>query len=233
MKFINKAVKVIKKPNLIIRHFKNRKKWHFDVNKSDSGLSKKVYKNYNQYIKHQISKLDRIGEKRMNEYDRNYRRHLKERLQALNILESGMAVLCLAARIGTEVKSFIDLGCFAVGIDLNPGKNNKYVVHGDFHKVQYANKSVNIVFCNSIDHSLNPDQLFKETRRVLKFDGYFIIEIGQGAGNEKALQKNFEAIDWEGNEVIIKKIKSHGFELIIDNKFNYPWSGVQFVFKKI
>ena len=49
-------------------------------------------------------------------------------------------VLCLAARIGTEVKAFLDLGCFAIGIDLNPGTDNRYVVHGDFHDLQFAPK---------------------------------------------------------------------------------------------
>lgn len=53
-------------------------------------------------------------------YDKTYRKHLRDRLQS-HINVKGTSVLCLAARVGTEVKAFLDLGCFAMGIDLNPG----------------------------------------------------------------------------------------------------------------
>ena len=47
---------------------------------------------------------------------------------------------------------FIDHGAFAVGIDLNPGRDNRWVVIGDFHALQYADASVDVVYTNSFDH---------------------------------------------------------------------------------
>ncbi|MCK5061005.1 class I SAM-dependent methyltransferase [Candidatus Parcubacteria bacterium] len=231
---IKKIISIIKNPVSIIGIIKNRKKWRFDVEKiEDVGLLRKKYKNYSQYVKHQASKLSRINSNTLNEYDIKYRKVLRERLKGIGLITSSMNVLCLAARIGTEVKSFIDLGCFAVGIDLNPGKSNKYVVHGDFHNIQYPNSCVDVVFNNSLDHSLEVDKLIRETKRVLKDKGLFILELCKGDSNPSGLKRNFEAIAWDDNKIIIEKIKNHGFELIINNEFNYPWSGVQFVFKKI
>lgn len=73
----------------------------------------------------------------LSRYDVDFRKILFDRLERLSLLRNGMTVLCLAARIGTEVKAFFDIGCFAVGIDLNPGENNRYVVYGDFHDIQF------------------------------------------------------------------------------------------------
>ena len=89
-------------------------------------------------------------------------------------------VLCLAARIGTEVKAFLDLGCRAIGIDLNPGKENPYVVQGDFHDLQYAPQSMDVVYTNSLDHAFDLERIAKEVLKVLKPDGLFLVEAVQG-----------------------------------------------------
>ena len=39
-----------------------------------------------------------------------------------------------------EVRAFLDHGAFAVGIDLNPGRDNRYVMVGDFHQLQFARR---------------------------------------------------------------------------------------------
>ena len=105
---------------------------------SNQAFKKRVYHNYKEYVLHKKSKLELID---LSDYDIRYRQVLRERVKKLNLLHQGMTVLCLAARIGTEVKSFLDLGYFAIGIDLNPGENNRYVVHGtsttyNFHLTQ-------------------------------------------------------------------------------------------------
>ena len=46
-------------------------------------------------------------------------------------------MLCLGARLGTEVRALHNLGYFAIGIDLNPGVDNPYVLMGDFHKLVF------------------------------------------------------------------------------------------------
>jgi len=85
-------------------------------------------------------------------------------------------MLCLAARIGTEVKSFLDLGAFAVGIDINPGKKNKYVLFGDFQDIQFAPKCADIIFTNSIDHVYDIEKFLSEIKRVLKMKVFLFVK---------------------------------------------------------
>jgi SAM-dependent methyltransferase len=139
-------------------------------------FQKRRYDSYDAYLEHQKAKLETHE---FGQYDQEFRRTLRERLTALAIEWQGRNVLCLAARIGTEVKAFLDLGAFAVGIDLNPGKENRYVVHGDFHELQYAPDSIDVVYTNSLDHVFDIDRLAKEVLRVLKPDGLFLVEAGR------------------------------------------------------
>src|SRR5690606_24973533 len=77
----------------------------------ESAYQRRVYTDYAAYLKHQAGKLPRLN---LAEYDRNYRTALRERLRELPRSWQGVRVLCLGARIGTEVKAFLDLGAFAI-----------------------------------------------------------------------------------------------------------------------
>src|SRR5215216_3610430 len=81
-------------------------------------------------------------------HDRRFYDALRERLETLPFPLLRRRVLCLGARQGTEVRAFIDRGGFAVGIDLNPGEKNRYVLIGDFQELQFATGSVDIVYTN-------------------------------------------------------------------------------------
>lgn len=105
-----------------IHLFLRRKNWEEDINEN---ILRRKFRTYEDYLKRQKAKLKK---KLHSEYEVKYREELKKRLRETPFLKEGMVVLCLGARIGTEVKAFHDIGCFAVGIDLNPGKENKYVL---------------------------------------------------------------------------------------------------------
>ncbi len=183
MSFTTKIRKGIKNPGMAFSYatsrirylFKKKRQWA----ESSDGLKNKKYESYAEYVEHQKSKLHIITSF-LKEYDNKYRVELRKRLQKYGVAKPGMNALCLAARVGTEVKSFIDLGCFAVGLDLNPGHENRYVVTGDFHHIQFADSSVDIVFTNSLDHAFNLDKLAKEIKRVTKPGGNLILEIVKG-----------------------------------------------------
>ena len=81
---------------------------------SDRSFAKRMYNSYEDYQKHQSAKLNRIDAADLSAYDTRYREVLRERLIKTGLLHTGMSVLCLGARIGTEVKSFIDIGCFNI-----------------------------------------------------------------------------------------------------------------------
>src|SRR5207248_1110900 len=125
----------------------------------EGGFRQRAFSSYDAYVARQKRKLGRID---LSRYDVNYRAILRGRLEDLRLVRPGMSVLCLAARMGTEVKSFLDLGCFAVGIDLNPGRENRYVLHGDFHDLQFAAASIDVAFTNSLDHAFSADRLIAE-----------------------------------------------------------------------
>ncbi len=208
------------------------KKFIWSKSDIDNKLKVRKYKNYNEYIKHQRSKLEKLSEDFINEYDIKYRKVLYERLLKQNLLKPQMNVLCLDARIGTEVKAFIDRGCFAIGIDINPGIFNKYVVYGDFHDIQFASDSVDVVFSNSIDHSLNLEILIKEIKRVLKVNGLLIIEVTTGE-KEGRTAGYYESLWWDKIKNIIDIFKNNGFLVIKRDNFTYPWKGQHITLKLI
>jgi SAM-dependent methyltransferase len=194
----------------------------------EGALLKRHYGSYEDYVRHQQSKLETIDLKK---YDTEFRQALRERLRRLDVPWSGQAVLCLAARLGTEVKAFLDLGAFAVGIDLNPGRKNRYVVHGDFHDLQYAPASIDVVFTNSLDHAYDVNRIACEIRRVLKPGGMFIVEAVKGKA-EGAAPGFFESFFWSTTDQLIDLLREAGLDLLQRAPFQYPWPGEQICFKK-
>src|SRR6266403_5941993 len=69
-------------------------------------FQKRGYDSYEAYLEHQKAKLETHD---FGGYDTEFRAALRERLAALDIEWPGRSVLCLGARIGTEVKAFLDL----------------------------------------------------------------------------------------------------------------------------
>jgi len=191
-------------------------------------FKKRVYRTYDQYVAHQAAKLDH---KDLTKYDVKYREVLRLRLERLEFLKPGASVLCLAARLGTEVKAFIDVGCFAIGIDLNPGKNNRYVVVGDFHDLQYASGSVDAIFTNSLDHTFDISKLLGEVTRVLKPDGRLIVEAMSGSDTGRG-PGDYESFWWSSIDDLVAIFEKAGFELTSRERFGYPWKGEQLCLRR-
>src|SRR5271165_4369951 len=183
----DEARKIARKPARLLEAFRPRRwrqffnilafnaragnRWKTAAEKSP--FRQREYASYTQYLQHQQSKLQYLD---LADYDVNYRRQLGSRLQNLPGLKRGASVLCLGARLGTEVKAFHDAGCFAVGLDLNPGPQNQFVLHGDFHQVQFPSQSVDAIFTNSFDHVFDAEIMIAEMRRLLKPEGLLIVE---------------------------------------------------------
>lgn len=187
-------------------------------------IKRKNYRTYDEYVRHQKSKLGAINKKWLSDYDARYAVELYNRLAEQGVANSGMTVLCLAARIGTEVKSFLQLGCFAIGIDLNPGKDNAYVVRGDFHDIQFPTNSVDAIFTNSIDHIFDLKRVITEIKRVLKPGGLLIIEISNGT-EEGGIPRYYEAMAWRNTSDLLEIFSGEDFSIIQTTFFEYPWPG--------
>jgi len=89
----------------------------------------------------------------------------------------------------------------AYGIDLNPGPDNELVRIGDFMHLENTDSSLDMIYCNSLDHAFNLESFFSEHARVIKPDGYVLYDI---ALQEKGVQEQgaFEAVRWKSEEVL-------------------------------
>lgn len=187
---------------------------------------RRTYSSYEHYVEHQRSKLSLLD---LASYDVRFRAALAERLATLDLTWPGTSVLCLAARIGTEVRAFRDLGAFAVGIDLNPGGDNRYVLPGDFHELQFADRSVDVVYCNSLDHALDLDKVIAEVRRVLRQGGTALIEAMLGVEEGTGEFSRWEVRSWDHVAEVAGRFEAAGFTLRASVDLDDPWPGRLFV----
>ena len=202
---------------LLFRKFGDR--WE----RQDAAFQKRSYDSYDAYLEHQKAKLE-LHE--FGRYDEEFREALRQRLRSLEMEWQGRSVLCLGARIGSEVKAFLDLGAFAVGIDLNPGEGNRYVMHGDFHDLQFAPNSIDIVYTNSLDHAFDLDRLAKEVLKVLKPDGFFLVEAVQG--RDQGINPGFfESFFWKNIDQLVRVFETTGFTVSCRTPISHPWPGEQ------
>jgi SAM-dependent methyltransferase len=184
-------------------------------------INARRYNSYDEYVRHQRSKLALLD---LGDYDRMFRADLADRLKSINW--AGKSVLCLAARIGTEVRALHDVGAFAVGIDLQPGDGNQWVLPGDFHDLVFPDASVDGVYCNSLDHALDLAKLLSEIRRVLKPRGILIVDAQHGSHEFD----DWAATAWSTIDDLIGAVEGTGFLLRGRRSIEVPQPGEQLQF---
>lgn len=194
------------------------------INKGELGweqvgvFERRIYKNHDAYLAKQAEKLpSRIGW--CQQQDRNLEQHLTRRLGELNITRPGMAVLCLGARLGGEVRAFIRHGCFAIGVDINPGLDNQHVIYGDFHNLIFSPNSLDLVYINCFDHCNTPKRLLGQINRVLKLhDGILMMENKAGSretGDRQPTGSDYwDCLEWPNIETLIEQVVKAGFKPI-------------------
>lgn len=179
----------------------------------DKVVAQRSYDSYDEYLKHQASKLGQIEDRLHETYEADFV-EFRRRFADCEPLREARNVLCLAARIGTEVRALHDLGYFAVGIDLNPGADNPCVLKGDFHHLVFPDGTVDAVYCNSLDHAMDLDKLLGEIKRVLRARGLFIADLLQGY-DEGFTPGAFESMSWRNRQEFIERIAElGGFEVV-------------------
>ena len=212
----------------------------FQLNKSEDfetesvvdGILRRKYKSYYEYTKKQAEKLNNNFDV-IKTSDLEYENIVYDRYSKTSFDFKNKMVLCLAARLGGEVPAFKRLGALAIGIDLNPGPNNKDVLTGDFHNVQFPNNSFDFCFTNSVDHVYNLESFCNEIKRLLKDDGILIIEFARVA----LKKESYEVIDTTNLESLLKYFTQH-FKFIkteeVINKTDYiNWNGQLYYFKNM
>ncbi|MDQ1437302.1 MAG: hypothetical protein QOK43_931 [Acidimicrobiaceae bacterium] len=192
--------------------------------RAERGLHVRQYRSYDEYVSHQAGKLDMVD---LRDYDVRFRAALAERLKGRGF--EGRSVLCLAARLGTEVRAFHDAGAFAVGIDLNPGKDNQWVVKGDFHNLVFPDDSVDVAYSNSLDHAFDLAKTLSQVHRVLKPGGTLIVDAQAGA--QTGDWDDWAATAWQDVDDLVAEIGTHGFEVVSRTPITEPQNGEEVVFK--
>jgi len=145
---------------------------------------------------------------------------------------AGKTVLCLAARLGGEVRAFNDIGALAVGVDLNPGKENRYVLTGDFHHLQFADGVFDYVFTNAMDHAFDISAVAKEVCRVLRTrDGFFILDIGGVATAENPTPmkpRQYESTNAAAHpDALVARFVDQGFRKVFSRWLQHPkWNSL-------
>jgi len=158
------------------------------------GIRQRQYDSYDDYLRHQAGKLT-LSYDHLMEHEKRAYQDFRARFETCVELKEKRVVLCLAARLGTEVRAFQDLGHFAIGIDLEPGPKNPLVMYGDFHNLAFKDGSVDAVYCNALDHAFNLDKVMAEVRRVLAPCGIFIADVVNGS-EEGHTPDNFDCTHW-------------------------------------
>ncbi len=179
-----------------------------DTWQRETEVAHRKYANYEEYVAHQSGKLDRIGDRLRNREDED-RAKFVERFEACPALADARVVICLGARLGTEVAALHELGHFAVGIDLNPGPGNEYVLVGDFHRIVFPDGSADAIYTNALDHVFDLEKMLSEVRRLLRPGGAFVVDLVSGY-EEGFYPGAYESIHWRTAEEFTQKLVEIG-----------------------
>jgi SAM-dependent methyltransferase len=174
----------------------------------EGSLARRRYADYAEYLRHQAGKLGRIEERLRAREDEDLRIFL-ERFRGCAPLAGARSVLCLGARLGTEVRALHALGHFAIGVDLNPGSDNPYVVAGDFHALVFPDACVDAVYTNSLDHVFDLERVVQEAVRVLRPGGIFVTDALAGWA-EGYVPGDYEVTVWEKVEPFVHHLAALG-----------------------
>lgn len=188
-----------------------RRRFDSELWTRDDALAQRRYDSYADYVRHQAAKLDGIHERlrRKEPEDLEFFRQRLAIFQQLRERSGVHTVLCLGARLGTEVRVLHEMGLFAVGIDLNPGAHNPYVMYGDFHHIVFPDKSVDAVYTNALDHIYDLQAVLDEVRRLMSADGVFVADLLPGF-EEGFVAGEYESTHWRSLDEFVERICALG-----------------------
>ena len=227
---------IIKIIYIFLRFFQIFKKKFKSLRLSLKGLllNKKIiyfnkYNNYSDYLDHQRKKTtnpDKIKVWLGEEWDIKYYGFLELFKKNKKFIENKKNALCLGSRTGQEVKSLIDLGIDAKGIDLVPFP--PYTIEGDIHNINIPDNSIDLIFTNIVDHSLYPKKFCSEMERISNSKGIIIIHLQRGIDgdiySENLIRDPEEIISYFKNFKLVenRKIKNSfdlmNWEIILEKK---------------
>ena len=227
---VYRRLKALKDPNYDFERDKHPVRTKHRGNRgwrqSGDSIIYRDYTDYQEYVTHQKQKLDEIIKIQGgfdNDVISEYRKKFYRRFRHLPpLIPKDALIVCLGARLGTEVEVLRDLGFFnAYGIDLNPGPGNRFVRIGDFMRMEEQSNSIDLLYSNCIDHVFDLSAFFREHARVIKPNGYALYDLPVG-GPE--LGGPFESVQWDGDESIFALMFQHFREVFrVETDPGWKW----------
>lgn len=186
-----------------------RRKWFLsDRWHREGALARRVYATYEDYLAHQAAKLEHIRES-LQGAEPEELAEFRRRFAGCTALRGSKNVVCLGARLGTEVRALREMGLFALGIDLNPGERNEYVLHGDFHRLRFADGSVDAVYTNALDHAFDLEALLREIARILGPGGVLVVDATSGY-EEGFTPGDYASASWPTLKCLVDQVCARG-----------------------
>lgn len=187
--------------------------WRSTLWSQSDEIATRRYASYTEYVQHQASKLDTVADTLRRDEPRDFALFVNG-FKGCTPLAEARSVLCLGARLGTEVKALHSLGYFAIGVDLNPGPDNRHVLPGDFHNLVFPDNSVDAIYTNALDHVYDLNKVVGEVKRVLRPNGLFVADLIAGF-EEGFVPGAFEAMHWPCVDRFVETLRSmSGFSLV-------------------
>lgn len=178
-------------------------------------VSRRSYASYEDYVRHQSSKLERETKFIRQTSDKRHRHMLARFTEVSARAHLSGVVLCLGARLGEEVRAFRDLGMTAVGIDLNPGEQNPYCMYGDFHNLLFPHNAFDVVYSNVLDHVYDMKSFMREVVRVTRPTGKIYFDLTGGYAETVAIDP-YGATFWPTNASLVEVLRPYIARIVLD-----------------
>lgn len=178
-------------------------------------LLRRAYGSYEDYIRHQASKLEKEEAFVRNSSEQRYRKMARRFTEIAGRAQLSGRVICLGARLGEEVRAFRDAGLKAVGVDLNPGPGNRDCLYADFHHLPFLDNSFDGAYSNVLDHVFDMDRFMREVVRVVRPGGFVYFELTGGFTETGAVDR-YGATLWTTNAVLVEALTPYSSETLLD-----------------
>lgn len=178
-------------------------------------IANRTFETYEDYVYRQGGKARGRRQHLLNHIGKNTESFARTFTRAKPYLLAG-PVLCLGARTGAESAGATHAGFTgSVGIDLHPV--GPTVLQGDWHDLQFPDRTFANCYSNSLDHCLYLDRLAAQVTRVLIPGGRFYVMATNRPEMtlEAWLAKGGnEGLYWENSDELRDAIGSLGFSVV-------------------